>query len=140
MGLSFALLSALKGCDGFQSPLAGAHRGTQIHRIYMAPSSENDVTEGSNRDNSIHYRPKMRDKVKKFAKSIIVRPMTAVAPQAIAEILADATTGAVEVAKDSVEELKKGGRIRTSQAFSHILETEAEMEGSTAEALDSIAL
>lgn len=91
-------------------------------------------------DGSGEERPKIRDKMKKFAKTIIVKPMTTVAPKAIAELLTDATTGAVDMAWGTIDDLKKGGSIRSSAAMSRILEKEAEMQGDTAEALDSIAL
>ncbi len=91
-------------------------------------------------DVSGEERPKIRDKMKKFAKTIIVKPMTTVAPKAIAELLTDATTGAVDMAWETIDDLKKGGSIRSSAAMSRILEKEAEMQGDTAEALDSIVL
>ncbi len=84
--------------------------------------------------------PRFRTKVKKLAKNILIQPISTVAPQAIAEILTDATTGAIEVTKETLDEIRAGGTIRSSKAFSRILEEEAEMQGSTAEALDTIAL
>ncbi len=85
-------------------------------------------------------KKRFRRRVKDFAKSIIVKPISTVAPYAIAEVLTDATYGAVEVAKETIDEINAGGSIRSSKAFSRILQKEAEMEGSTAEALDTIAL
>jgi len=126
----------------FQNLSIGRYRWTwdktyciQSRIVLSATSGENGASE-----NNEGKRPKIRDKVKKFAKTIIVKPITTVAPKAIAEILTDATTGAVEVAWETLDELKKGGSIRSSTAFSQILEKEAEMQGDTAEALDAIAL
>lgn len=105
------------------------------------------TTDNTGENEHFVQKPKMREKVKSFAKSIMVKRMTTVAPRAIAELLTDATKGAAEVAMETMEEFgeikKEGGSastMRTSEVFSRILEQEAEMQGDTAEALDTIAL
>ena len=112
-------------------------RQQQRHVNKMA---HKDTREHYDQVNSSQNRQRFRDTMKNLAKSIIVKPMSTVDPQAIAEILTDATTGAVAVAKETIDEIKVGGSIRSSKAFSRILEEEAEMQGNTAEALDTIAL
>mmetsp|Transcript_7976 Transcript_7976/g.15027 ORF Transcript_7976/g.15027 Transcript_7976/m.15027 type:complete len:565 (-) Transcript_7976:46-1740(-) len=82
-------------------------------------------------------RGNIRSKVSEIAKRIVTKPITAVAPQAIAEILTDATTGAVDLA---LEEVNRLGKLRQRISYSDILEKEAAMESDTVIALDTIAL
>jgi hypothetical protein len=88
-------------------------------------------------DLSNKKRGNIRSKVTEIAKRIVTKPIAAVAPQAIAEILTDATTGAVDLA---LEEVSRLGKIRQRISYSDILEKEAAMESDTAIALDTIAL
>ena len=135
-----AMLS-LQKIHAFQNPPIVC-RGVQhcrgeichVHSMSLSRFENEDMNNGG------EDKVRMRDKMKKFAKSIIVKPMAAVAPKAIADILSDATIGATEIAKETMDDLKAGGSIRSSVAFSRILEQEAKMEGNTAEALDTIAL
>jgi len=124
---------------------------TSTQRTQCTRRSKSSNDEDPSRSSS---RQRMRSKLKKFAKSIIVRPTTTVdstaRPQDIVEILADASLNAVEIAKETVhmyatERSEKladtsKGMIRNSRALSEMLEAEAEMEGDTAMALDTIAL
>ena len=85
------------------------------------------------------------ERIKNFAKTIIVRPIGTAAPKAIADILTDATYGAVDLAVDEVSKVASyaataGSRIIRSRAFSKILEEEATLEGDTNISLDKIAL
>jgi hypothetical protein len=99
------------------------------------------VTHDENTDSqqplSNKKRSNIRSKVSEIAKRIVTKPITTVAPQAIAEILTDATTGAVDLA---LEEVSRLGKIRQRISFSDILEKEAAMESDTVIALDTIAL
>lgn len=121
-------------------PKINNHEQHQLRQQHNNKMAQNDSQEHYNQVTSSANRQRFRDRMKNLAKSIIVKPMSTVDPQAIAEILTDATTGAVEVARETIDEIKVGGSIRSSKAFSRILEEEAEMQGNTAEALDTIAL
>jgi hypothetical protein len=131
----FAIILLVGRVDGFSSSSSFVCRGVHGYRRKVFHLHASESEESMNSDS-----PRMRDKVKKFAKSIIVKPMTVVAPRAIADILTDATTGAVEVAKETIDDVKAGGSIQSSRAFSRILEQEAEMQVDTVEALDAIVL
>jgi hypothetical protein len=81
------------------------------------------------------------ERIKNFAKTII----PTAGPKAIADILTDATYGAVDLAVDEVSKVASlaasaGNRIIRSRAFSKILEEEASLEGDTHMSLDKIAL
>jgi len=85
------------------------------------------------------------ERIKKFAKTIMIRPIGTAAPKAIADILTDATYGAVDLAVDEVSKVASlaataGSRIIRSRAFSNILEEGATLEGDTHISLDKIAL
>ena len=87
--------------------------------------------------NTKQKRERIRDRVSSLAKRIVAKPIAAVVPQAIAEIITDATKGSVDRA---LEEVTRLGALRQSLAYSDIIEKEAAMEGATATALDTIAL
>ena len=87
--------------------------------------------------NTKQKRERIRDRVSSLAKRIVAKPIAAVVPQAIAEIITDATKGSVDRA---LEEVTRLGALRESLAYSDIIEKEAAMEGATATALDTIAL
>lgn len=102
--------------------------------LYVTHDENDDSRQQSS---SNKKRGKIRSKVSEIAKRIVTKPITAVAPQAIAEILTDATTGAVDLA---LEEVSLLGKLRRTISYSDILEKEAAMESDTAIALDTIAL
>ena len=133
----------LQGNEFFPIPQKNVGWEKSTSMVMMTITTNDSASENEN----LAKKTKIRDKVKSFAKSIIVKPMTTVAPRAIAELLTDATKGAAEVAKETIEELgeirKEGGSastMRASEVYSRILEQEAEMQGDTAAALDTIAL
>merc|ERR1712238_531257 len=104
---------------------------------------EDNEKTSNNEDVSIYEQTnkgkKIRDKVKNIAKNLIMNPVIkSVAPQAIAEILTDATSEVEEASKVRMKG-DFGGLIR-SRSISSILEMEAAMQGDTLVALDSIAL
>jgi len=85
------------------------------------------------------------ERITNFAKTLMVRPIGTAAPKAIADILTDATYGAVDLAVDEVSKVASlaataGTRIIRSRAFSRILEEGATLEGDTYLSLDKIAL
>ena len=115
--------------------------------------SSNDINGENDHSNAVESkRTLMKRKVKDFAKSIMIKPITQVASgKAIADILTDATSTAMDLAVDEVYEARKvlkvisetkssSSSIRSSAAFSHLIDAEAAMEGDTVEALDRIAL
>jgi len=113
-----------------------------------ANEAEDNEKTSNNEDVSIYEQTnkgkKIRDKVKNIAKNLIMNPVIkSVAPQAIAEILTDATSEVVEMAVEEASKVRMkgdfGGLIR-SRSISSILEMEAAMQGDTLVALDSIAL
>lgn len=105
--------------------------------LQLATNPE-EASEGQESHKATHKkRGNIRNKVSEIAKRIVTKPIATVAPQAIAEILTDATTGAVDLA---LEEVSRLGKIRQRLSYSDILEKEAAMEGDTAIALDTIAL
>ena len=120
-----------------------------VHRIMLSKSDNNG--ENQTLDAYESKRAKMRQKVKDFAKTIMIKPIKqAASGKVIADILTDATSVAVDLAVDEVSEARKvlkqmssgksSSSLRSPAAFSHLLEAEAAFEGDTSEALDSIAL
>eukprot|EP00979_Chaetoceros_neogracilis_P010831 scaffold2612_cov267-Chaetoceros_neogracile.AAC.24 len=82
-------------------------------------------------------RQKLRDALGRLTNVIAKRPIAAVAPQAIAEIITDAIKSPLDLA---LEEVGQVGGMRQSLAYYDIIEKEAAIEGDTARALDTIAL
>ena len=134
----FVAFSMIGGGDAFQptrtqikvNAATGTHPLVQNDGILKASKGDqnNDVSYSQSR------RKRIRDKVSTLAKKIVTKPITAVAPQAIASILTDSTLEAVDLALDEVN------RIGTIRKYDDILEKEVAMERDTAVALDTIAL
>jgi hypothetical protein len=119
----------------------------------MATTDDGNEASGSRKSSST----KIRDKMKKLAKSIIVKPMEIVAPQSIAELLTDAavsgvikeinvntatttSTAAMNNGSSSISSNSGGGGGSADDVVTQILEEEKEMQIDIAEALDNIAL
>ena len=120
------------------------------HRIsHGIHASAHDVNDSDDRGDEINIISKTKssrmERIKKFAQTIMVRPIGTAAPKAIADILTDATYGAVDLAVDEVSKVATlaataGSRIIRSRAFSRIIEEGATLEGDTNMSLDKIAL
>jgi len=99
-------------------------------------ASSTDDSSSSSSGNKL----RMRDRLKR----IVTKPISKVIPKAIAEVLRDATAGAVDLAIDEAGRLgggvQKSSTLRQSMAYSDLLEKEAAMESETALAMDTIAL
>lgn len=81
---------------------------------------------------------RVRDRISKFAKSIVVQPISKVARgNSVAALLTDATLTAVDMAAEEISNIQK---IRKRLSFSELLEKEAMMESDTLIAMDAIAL
>lgn len=124
------------------------------HFLQMATTDDGNEASGSRKSSST----KIRDKMKKLAKSIIVKPMEIVAPQSIAELLTDAavsgvikeinvntatttSTAAMNNGSSSISSNSGGGGGGSADdVVTQILEEEKEMQIDIAEALDNIAL
>ena len=117
----------------FRAAESTSHSSTRTVAVCMA-GDKNTEDEGHN---TKQKRERMRDRVSRLAKRIVAKPIAAVVPQAIAEIITDATKGSVDRA---LEEVSRRGALRESLKYTDIIEKEAAMEGATAKALDTIAL
>lgn len=147
LSLSLLMTSSSETFAFFICPSSTCPRA--VHSIMLSKSDNNG--ENQTLDAYESKRAKMRQKVKDFAKTIMIKPIKqAASGKVIADILTDATSVAVDLAVDEVSEARKAlkeissgkssSSLRSSAAFSHLLEAEAAFEGDTSEALDSIAL
>jgi len=136
--LTFALaLIIAEKTQAFSStppfPRAGylSYSSTRTVAIYMAGD---ESAEGKGQKK----RQKIMATVSKLTNRIVKKPIPAVAPKAILELITDATKGSMDLALEEVSRV--GGGMRQTLTYSDIIEKEAAMEGDTARALDTIAL
>ena len=102
---------------------------------------ESQTGTGSGYSKYTGKRGKLRKKVSKLAKRIVPKPIVdSVAPQAIAEIITDATSGALDIALEEASRLSSQVKDDGAFKYTEILEKEAIIESDTEIALDNIAL
>lgn len=128
---AFTTISPTKRSSGnIFSPLTHDTGRKQSHWNIWSKSSGSESNENEKRS-------KIRESMSSLAKRIVKKPIAAVAPQAIAEIITDATYNTVDMVLDEVN--NANSRLEKLN-FSDIIDKEAKMESDTMIALDTIAL